>query len=58
MRHQLWCRASLSGSPAKSAHQIDDEADHQDQAKPAAANGRAAKVKPTATEQEQQHYDE
>ena len=58
MRHQLWCRASLSGTPAKSAHQIDDEADHQEQAKAAATNGRSTEIKPAATEQEQQHYDE
>jgi hypothetical protein len=39
---------------AKSAHEIDDEADQQNQAKPAAADDGTAKVKSAAAEQEKQ----
>ena len=35
---------------AKSAHGIDDQADHQNKSQPAAADGGSAKVKTTATE--------
>jgi hypothetical protein len=43
---------------AKSAREIDDKADQQNQAKPAAADKGAAKVKPAAAEQEKQNkYD-
>jgi hypothetical protein len=38
-------------SRAESAQEIDDNAYHQNQAKPAAADDRTAKVKPAATEQ-------
>ena len=40
---------------AESAHHIDDKAYHQNQAKPAAADGRTSKVKPAATEQEKKN---
>jgi hypothetical protein len=40
---------------AKSAHEIDDKAYHQNQAKPAAADGRTSEVKPATTEQEQKN---
>jgi hypothetical protein len=40
---------------AESAHAIDDQADHQNQAKSTAANDGPAKVKPAATEQKQQN---
>jgi hypothetical protein len=43
---------------AKSAHGVDDQAHHQNQANPAAAKNRAAKVKAAATEQEQQNHDD
>jgi len=49
-------RATLLASrAAESAHHIDDKAYHQNQAKPAAADGRTSKVKPAATEQEKQN---
>jgi hypothetical protein len=44
-------RSVRSGFRAKSTHAIDDQADHQNQAKSAAANDRSTKVKPTAAEQ-------
>ena len=40
---------------AESAHEIDNNADQQNQAQPAAADGRTTKVKPAATEQQKQH---
>jgi hypothetical protein len=40
------------------AHEIDDEAYEQNQAKPAAANDGTAKVKPAAAEQEKQNNHE
>ena len=40
---------------AESAHDIDDEAYHQQQSDTAAANGRTAKVKATAAEQKEQY---
>jgi hypothetical protein len=49
-------RATLLASrAAESAHHIDDKAYHQNQAKPAAADGWTSKVKPAATEQEKQN---
>jgi hypothetical protein len=49
----------LSASPgAESAHDKDNKADQQHQAKSAAADDGATKVKPAATEQEKQNYDE
>jgi hypothetical protein len=47
--------ARLASRAAESAHHIDDKAYHQNQAKPAAADGRTSKVKPAATEQEKQN---
>jgi hypothetical protein len=44
----------LTFRAAKSAREIDDEADQQNQAKPAAADDGTAKVKCTAAEQEKQ----
>ncbi len=41
---------------AEAAHEIDDQTDQQHQSKSAAADGRAAKVKPAATEQEKQNH--
>ena len=40
----------LAFRAAKSAHEIDDEADQQNQAKAAAADDGTAEVKPTASE--------
>jgi hypothetical protein len=40
---------------AQSAHEIDDEADQQNQAKSAAANDRTTEVKSTASEQKKQN---
>jgi hypothetical protein len=48
-------RLIRSGFRAESAHAIDDQADHQNQAKSAAANDGPAKVKPAAAEQKQQN---
>jgi len=45
-------RASLWVFRAESAHEIGNQAYRQDQAKPAAANNGAAKVKSAAAEQE------
>jgi hypothetical protein len=44
----------LAFRAAKSAHEIDDEADQQNQAKPAAADNGTSKVKSAAAEQEKQ----
>ena len=44
--------------PAPSAHQIDHEADQENQAKPSATDGRAAKVKTAAAEQKQKNNNE
>jgi hypothetical protein len=50
--------ARLRVSWAEPAHEIDDQAYQQDQAKPAAADDGAAKVKPAAAEQEEQNNHE
>ena len=42
-------------SRAESAHEIDDQADHQNQANPAAADDGPPKVKPTAAEQQEKN---
>jgi hypothetical protein len=53
------CRAVLSAfRAAESAHAIDDKAYQQNQTESAAADGRTAKVKPAAAEQEEKNYDE
>ena len=52
------CRIWSVFRAAKSAHGVDDQADHQNQANPAAAKNRAAKVKSATTEQEQQNHNE
>jgi len=44
-------RASLCVSRAESAHEIDDKAYQQNQAKPAATDDGTAKVKPAAAKQ-------
>jgi hypothetical protein len=44
----------LAFRAAKSAREIDDEADQQNQAQPAAADDRTTKVKSTAAKQEKQ----
>jgi hypothetical protein len=44
----------LAFRAAKSAHAIDDQADQENQAKPAAANDGSTKVKSAAAEQEKQ----
>ena len=41
---------------AKSAHQEYDEADEQDEAEPATADGGTAEVETAAAEQEKKHY--
>ena len=46
-----------SASGAKSAHQINDKANHQDQAKSSAAVGGAAEIKPAPTEQKKKNND-
>jgi len=51
-------RAILRVSRTESAHEIDDEANQQDQAKPAAADDGPAKVKPAAAKQEEQNNHE
>jgi hypothetical protein len=43
---------------AESTREPDDKAYQQNQAKPAAADGRTAKVKPATTEQEKQNNHE
>ena len=48
----------LSTFRAKSAEGIDDKTYQQNQAKPASADDRTAKVKSAATEQEKQYNDE
>jgi hypothetical protein len=48
-------RAILCTFRAESAHEIDDKAYRQNQAKPAAADDRTAKVKPAAAEQEKKN---
>ena len=50
--------AVRSNSRTESTHEIDDQADHQQQSNPAAANHGAAKVKPAATEHKEQNKDE
>jgi hypothetical protein len=42
---------SLLGFRAKSAHEKDNQADQQNQTKPAAADGRPANIKTAAAEQ-------
>ena len=44
-----------SAFPAKAPHHIDDKADHQNEAEPAAADGWSTKVKTAAAEQEQEY---
>jgi hypothetical protein len=51
-------RAGLCDSRAESAHEIDDQAYQQNQAKPAAANDGTAKVKPAAAKQEKKNNHE
>lgn len=48
----------LTFRAAESAHQIEDEADEQDQAKAASANDGTAEVKPASTENEKQDNNE
>jgi hypothetical protein len=48
----------LAFRTAKSAREIDDETDQQNQAKPAAADDGTAKIKSSAAEQEQQDHHE
>ena len=52
------CAPGLLVSRAESAQEIDNEAYHQNQAKPAAANDGTAKVKPAAAEQEKKDDDD
>lgn len=58
VRATLWKQAlQLSAFRAsESAHEIDDQADQQNQAEPAPADGRAAKVEPAAAKQEKQNH--
>jgi hypothetical protein len=51
-------RAILWAFRAESAHEIDDKAYRQNQAKPAAADDGTAKVKPAAAEQEKKNNQE
>jgi hypothetical protein len=43
---------------AESAHEKENQAYHQNQAKPAAADDGTAKIKPAAAEQEKQNHHE
>lgn len=43
---------------AKSAHEIDNQADHQNQTQAAAANGRSAKIKTATAEQQEQNHEQ
>jgi hypothetical protein len=50
---------ALLVAPTKSAHQIDDKADQQNQANPSSADDGPSKVKTAAAEQdEKDHYKE
>ena len=49
--------SSRLGSRAESAHEKDDKADQQNQAKPSAPDGGPAKVKTAAAEQEKKNKD-
>jgi hypothetical protein len=53
----LGVRAQRLGFRAKSAHQKDNQADQQNQAEPAAADGRSANIKTAAAEQEKKNND-
>lgn len=53
-----WTADLLAFWAAESAHEIDDEADQQNQAKTATADDGTAKVKSAAAEQEEQDNDE
>jgi hypothetical protein len=57
MARSFVCRRSAFCG-AKSAHKIDDQANQQNQAKPAPADDGTAKVKSTAAEQEKQDNQE
>ena len=50
--------SALCAFRAESAQKIDDKAYRQNQAKPAAADDRTAKVKPAAAEQEKKNNHE
>lgn len=50
-------RPSAFGS-AESAHEIDDQANQQNQTQPAAADNGTAQVKSAATKQQQENNDE
>jgi hypothetical protein len=50
--------AATSGFRVKPAHQKDNQADQQNQAEPAAADGRSANIKTAAAEQEKKNDDE
>jgi hypothetical protein len=59
LRGLLYSRTRrLSASRTEPAHEKDDEANQQNQAKPAAANDGTAKVKSATTEQEKQNNHE
>jgi hypothetical protein len=45
----------LLGSRAESAHEIDDEAYHQNQANPAATDDRTSEIEPAAAEQKKKN---
>ena len=56
-------RDAAAGEPpsvprAKSAHQINDQADQQDETEAAAADGRAANIKAAAAKQEEEYNDQ
>jgi hypothetical protein len=50
------CQSTFPG--AESTQEIDDQTNQQNQAQPAAADHRTAKVKATAAEQEHEHHHE
>ena len=48
------CRGIPSLFGAETTHEIDDEANHENQTDATAANGRSSKIEPAATEQKEQ----
>ena len=49
------CEETASGFRPESAHEIDDQGNHEEQANSAATENGAAKIKSAATEQKEKH---
>ena len=47
----------MSGSAAEATHEVDHEADQEDQSKRAATDGGAANIKPTAAKEKKKEQD-